>query len=98
MPQRLMLEGFSITPHAHIVDFEESSIEPLQLGEQRIKLADLKTFAEESWPAMWASLQEQFKAQQEAKLSMAEREAVQAPSTSSPKSTSRRKPATASPK
>ncbi len=63
MAKQLMLEGFIIKPVGHIIDVENSIIEPIPLGEQKVKLADLHTFADDEWPKIWKSLQEQFKAQ-----------------------------------
>jgi len=58
--RKLMLEGFVIRPVLHSIDLDEATSEQISAGEQLVPVKEVEVFFAEQWPAMWASLRQQF--------------------------------------
>jgi hypothetical protein len=73
--KQLMLQGFMVRPVVHLADFEDSTIEPVSVGEQMVTLKQWDKFLANQWPDIWASLnqivEEQLAAQAEEAAAMA---------------------------
>lgn len=71
MSKTLLLQGFVITPQVHIVDLDDGTIEPCNLGGNLVTRDEFPKYLEEQWPAMFETLKAAF-AQQEQNIATAE--------------------------
>lgn len=60
MAKSLVLTGFKVTPIVYVYDPDALTMEYVQLRESEVGAKDLGGFAAETWPVMWASLQQQY--------------------------------------
>lgn len=59
MGKKIILEGFMITPIMHLLDTDTDTSEPWPVGQEKVTLAELPTWAEFVWPVRWTDLRQQ---------------------------------------